>query len=329
MLGAPLFAQSYVYIPSNTPTTGGCNVIPFGTTKTSATWVNQRYQTIITTTQLGNTSLRICSLAFAACTADRVRSFDELKITMAQIPATKTQLDNTFANNLTTRPTVVFDGKCHYWPVLGNNWSNIGLQRDFLYIPAQGNVVIEVIAQGNDQKPATASNGFRSYAGERNYKFTWTGPVPAVAQGRDAAAALKMRIGVQSPAVDNFGQGCGSGPLAINGTGTGKIGTPVAIGLSGGPTTGVGLIWLGFSSSAPYPIDLGPAGFTGCKLFCSIDVSGPTVFRSGNSVVPVTIPIPNDRSIVCGRLYSQGLAIESTAPGGITVSDMLRILIGL
>lgn len=327
LLTAPLVAQSYVYVPDSNSATGSCNVIPFGTVKTSSTWVNQRYQTMVMSTDLGRVAGNICSLAFAVCRQAQVRTWDSLKITMAQ--TTATTLSTNFAANLMTRPTVVFEGKNHVWPIEAiDTWDNIGLQKNFLYLPAQGNVVIEIIAIGNDRKDATGTTGFRTGARPRLYAFSWTGTPPATGT-LGTGSALRMRLGLAEAAVDNFGMGCGAGPLAMVGTGNGKIGTAFGMNMTGGPTTGAGLIWLGFNTSPPLPIDLTGAGLTGCSLYCPIDVPlAGVAFRSGTSTA-IRFAIPNDRSLACGRFCVQGLAIDSAAPGGLSLSDYVRVLIGL
>lgn len=327
LLAAPALAQTYVYVPDSNAGAGGCNVIPFGTIKSSSTWVNQRYQTMATTADMGTAAGSICSLAFAACRQAQVRSFDYLKITMAQ--TTATSLSSNFAANLTTRPTVVFEGKPRIWRIEANDaWDNIGLQKSFLYIPVQGNVVVEVIAMGNDRKDSTATTGFHTGSRQRAYAYNWTGTPPSTGTV-GGTAALKMRLGLSAASIDNFGMGCGPGPLRINGSGSGKIGTAVAVGMTGGPSSGPGLIWLGLTNAAPYPIDLSAAGLTGCMLQCAIDVPlAAVVFQSGTSN-RFQIPLPNDRRFVCAQFYSQGLAIDSSAPGGLSLSDCLRVLMGL
>lgn len=191
---ATLSAQSYVYLPSDTPSTGGDNIVPFGTVKSDVQWVNQRYQTLIPASALGRSGLQIRSLAFAA-TKDHDRSHDDLQVTIAQTK--KTQLDLVFANNLSVRPLVVLKAKSHVWKPRGNKWTNIGLQKTYRFDPADGNLVIEVCVLGNDRLDAKDRAGFHTYAGERNYRVSFTGPCPPTASGRDAFA-LKMRLEVSN-----------------------------------------------------------------------------------------------------------------------------------
>jgi hypothetical protein len=240
-----------------------------------------------------------------------------------------TTLDLTFANNLTSRPTVVFEGKDHIWPVTANQWDNIGLQRTFTYLPPMGNLVIEVIAIGNDRLDSSGTVGFYSYAGARTYAFTWTGTPPLVASGGDTAAALKMRLGAAQPAVDIFGKRCGPGPLAIAASGSGKIGTLIDTNLTSGPNAGAGIMWLGLTTSPPFPIDLTPLGYTGCRLQCSIDLTlGAVAFSSGTST-SIKFLLPNATVLANFQFALEGLALDSTAPGGTSVSDWARVLIGL
>ena len=40
-------SSTSIFVPDNNASTGGGNVIPFGQGKTSTTWKNQKYQTLI------------------------------------------------------------------------------------------------------------------------------------------------------------------------------------------------------------------------------------------------------------------------------------------
>lgn len=324
LLAAPLVAQTYYYSPSNTPGTGTCNVIPFGTTNTSATWVNQRYQQLVLASDLGsgNVPLRICSLAWSSCGSNQVRLMAELKITLAQ--TNNTTLSATFASNLTTNAQVVFNGKCHIWQTTGNNWSNIGLQKNYVFIPQQGrNLVIEIIAIGNHLKGGSGSGFHRTNNRLRAYAINWTGTPPTTGS-TGSNAALKVRIGVQAGDIDKYGMPCG-GSLRCNATGTPRIGQTVAFNLSGGPNTGVGFLWLGLGGKFPTPIDVsGLIGTPGCKLACALDLLVPAPF-SGGSSTPLRIPIPNDRVLACFRIASQGFLPGTTNQ----LSDCARVLIGL
>ena len=73
---APAAAGQRFHMPSNTPTTGSCNLIPFGDVSTK-TWGNQKYQQLHTWNYLGGSSMsgRICGIAFAACYTG-IRHFD-------------------------------------------------------------------------------------------------------------------------------------------------------------------------------------------------------------------------------------------------------------
>jgi hypothetical protein len=53
LLAASLAAQIQYHVPDSVTTSGSCNVIPFGTTNTSATWRNQRYQQFVLPSDMG------------------------------------------------------------------------------------------------------------------------------------------------------------------------------------------------------------------------------------------------------------------------------------
>ena len=85
LIGSSVAGQS-VFIPSDTPTLGVCNITPFGDLRTSTRWVNQKYQCLATGPQLGNRARgTITDLGFAACSTG-VGSiyFDSIEVVLAQ-----------------------------------------------------------------------------------------------------------------------------------------------------------------------------------------------------------------------------------------------------
>jgi hypothetical protein len=160
----------------------------------------------------------------------------------------------------------------------------------------------------------------------RVYATTWVGAPPTT--GAVATGALKMRVGSMAPAINNYGMGCGAGPLAIVGTGTGQLNTPVTVHLANGPAgPAPALIWLGFDSGGIYPFDLSTAGYPGCKLYTDFMATFPALVQGGVSN-RIQRGIPADKSLVCARFYLQGLAIEIPSMN-IEFSDFLRVLIGI
>ncbi len=324
-LAAVLPSQTrVVYVPDNQAGSGSCNVIPFGTTRSSNTWKNQKYQTILTTAQLGKTPGRICGLGFAPCGAT-LRSFDSIVIKMDHIKSST--LSTTFANNLTSKAVTVLSAKNYHWYQKPGSWNRIGLQKDFLYIPALGNVVIDIEVRGAHQ---TGSGlGFRRGSLQRIYAFGWSGNPPAT--GRSGLAALKMEVIFDMADAWLYGKGCaGSNNLvpALAYSAAPKIGTAFKVLLSNAPTpVAPAILLLGFSNASPLPVDLGSVGAAGCSLYVRPDFGLPAAATGGSA--SVALAIPNDARLVCGRFYNQFFVVDRKANKlGLTASNYGRGLIG-
>jgi len=321
LLAAPISAQAF-YVPTNTPGSGTCNVIPFGTNKTSATWVNQLYQTVVTDADLGTPAgpLTICDVAFASCNT-QIRGFDELKVTMGQLPGGI--LTSTFANNLVNNVQVVLDVKNYAWPVTGGAWTDIGLTNLYTYIPGQGDLVIEILAIGNDVLGGSSS-GFHRDTRPRAYATTWVGTPPT--SGSTGSAALIMRLTSGLASIGNYGIGCGAGPLAINATGSSQLGQTFTLQVTNGPANQPGAINIGFFL---VNIDLTPLQMPGCTMYNAISVPVPVALDATGSSVLVPVTVPQNPALICARTYAQGVAIEPNAnPLGVSASDYVRAVTG-
>jgi hypothetical protein len=190
-----------------------------------------------------------------------------------------------------------------------------------------GDLVVEIIAMGNHRKSGGTSNGFYTGPNPRLYAITWTGTPPATGT-LGTGSAQKMRIGSFTPAIGNFGLGCGAGPLGINATGTGQINSSLVLNLQNGATGPVpGFIWMGTTSSGLYPFDLAGAGYPGCKLYTNFLVLFPVVVQGGVSN-RIQLGIPADKSLICGQVFFQGLTIDPAAPS-VEFSDFVRVLFGI
>ncbi len=123
-----------------------------------------------------------------------------------------------------------------------------------------------------------------------------------------------------------FGVGCGAGPLALSGGGTGVVGKPIPFQLSRGTPLAMGFLLFG----APIrPLDLSPLGFQGCVLY-----------PAGARVLPVgalnpagvsnllVLPVPNDPSLVGSLFGFQGMAVFSGPPVGLELSEVLLVQFG-
>ncbi len=321
-----LQAQTRVhYIPDSNAGTGTCNVIPFGTTKSSPTWRNQKYQTLITAAQLGNKAGPIAEIGFAPCGAT-LRSFDSLTIKMDHFKGTT--LSTTFANNLSAKAVTVLSAKNYVWHQKPGNWNRIGLQKPFVYVPQLGNLVIEIEVRGAGQTGA----GFGFHRGstvQRVYAFSWTTNPPAT--GRTDNAALKIEVIFDKADAWLYGLGCqGSNGLtpALSYSAAPVLGGAFKVLLANAPGTAApAILLLGFSNASPLPVDLGFAGAAGCRLYVRPDFGLGAAAVNGKASIPLAIP--NSTSLVGGRFYNQWFVVDSKANKlGLTASNYGRGLMG-
>ena len=323
VLAGAAVAQTCIYSPDNSATTGSCNVIPFGQIANSTTWSNQKYQQVVPAATLGNNAMLIRELGFAAC-GSGTRTFRSIKITIDQ--TTNSPLSLTFAANLSPLATVVLDTTDYVWQNTASVWNRIGLARSYVYIPSRGDLVIDVEVQG--AAFAGSTHGFRTGSTlPRVYAFGWTGSAPAT--GSTDNASLKVEVCTDLADAQAYGAGCRgqqNGVPTISASAQPRINTPgFAINLAGAAATRPTILVLGGNALPPFPLDLAVIGLPGCRLFCSADLmSGGATDPSGNRTFP--LGIPNDPGLVGARLFAQHFVLD--APGSLQASDYLRILIG-
>ncbi|MCA8958536.1 MAG: hypothetical protein KDC87_20835, partial [Planctomycetes bacterium] len=312
-----------VYVPDADATTGGCNVIPFGTTKSSTTWVNQRYQTMVTKADLGNptSNITICGLAFAPC-GSGMKTFSSLQIILGQ--TTATSLGTNFASNRPSNARTVFFQRNYEWPLTANTWDPIGQEINYTYNPALGNLVVEVIAQGSDIN----ASGFHTGARQRLYAYNWT-TIPSTGT-IGSSAALKMKLFVTEGGVATFGQGCvGSNSLTptLTMAGTGAIGTSYTVSLSNALANAGAFLSVNVTGLWDPPLDLGIVGAAGCKMYFNNDFT-LAVAANASGAYAIRLPIPTSTPL-CERVYFQFFPRDARANRlGLTSTNYGRLLTG-
>jgi len=311
---APSQTATSVYVPSNTPSAGTCNTIPFG--QRSAI-----YQCLATQANLGNaTVLNICDLAFAPCSSTTI-TFSTIEITIGQTKATT--LSSTFSANLVTNIKKVFKATNYIWKVTGNTWNRIGLDSNYLYISTGGSLVIQVVFTG-----ATGGTSMHRDVQPRAYALNWSGTTPP-ATGSAGNAALKVELVLSGSDVSTFGAGCAGSnnqTPTLSFTGNGKNGTSLSVNLSNAlRNTGV-LLSANVSRLEP-PLDLTSLSAPGCRMYVQnlITVAGASD-SSGRYSLSAKLPT---NSRLCQPVYLQFFAFDRSANGlGVTSSNYGRALTG-
>lgn len=329
LLAGAVPAQRCVYVPDNSLGSGSGNVIPFGhVSPTNGSWSNQKYQTLVPASTLGTVPGRICELAFVPRTTG-TRQFASIVIKMAQTKATT--LTTTFATNLGSNPTTVLDARDYVWTNPQMQWTRIGLQTPFLFIPTLGNLVLDIEVRGAGMPDSSGTHpGFRSVSQVRMYAFGWTTSPPAT--GRLAGSSgLAMELCFDTNDAHAFGRGCkgsnGKVPR-LSFSGNAKLGGTLTLNLADALASRPVLVVMGLSNAAPYPVDLTAAGAPGCSLYESLDVPSTTV-TSSNGTVAIPIAIPNDSALACVKFYNQFFPHDPAANAlDFTASNYGRVLLG-
>ncbi|MEC7584468.1 MAG: S8 family serine peptidase [Planctomycetota bacterium] len=280
-------------------------------------YTNQRYQTVIRSWALG-ASGTITGLSFAPCGSGQHWN-ESLTIKMQHVPA-GFALSNAFDANMPS-PSVVMSVEDFVWPQTGGKWNEIGLQDEFVYNGAD-DLLIEVVAVGN---VSTHYLPLRRESELRLWASAWTATLPAT--GLLDTGAAKMRVQFGCAGVTNLGRSCGG--LSLYASADPVLGSVWGTSYAGAAANSLVFQRLGFnSSSTTYPFSLTGFGLPECYLFHDA-VTTTAGLSDGSGDGGFAMILLPDPLFLGMRFYGQCLALNPAAPGGISVSEYLRIVIGL
>ena len=280
-------------------------------------WVNSRYQTVFRSADLGGAG-PITGLAFAPCGTGSHWN-DDLRIRMQHRPA-GFALTSSFVANMTS-PVEVLALQDYVWHQTGDQWNEIGLQTAFNY-DGVSDVVIEIISTGNISTHYSATH--RDIE-QRLYASGWSGTPPIT--GSLDSGALKMRAQFGCADASKFGRSCGG--LTVDAVGPPTLGTTFGMSYMGADPGSLVFQRLGFDNSVPvYPFNLTAFGLPECYLWHDSIGSALSV-ASASGAGGFALPIAADPVFIGTRVLGQCLDLNPSAPGGITVSEYIRIMIGL
>ncbi len=334
LLGSSAVLGQDVFVPDGNATTGACFVIPFGSSKRGP-WSNQRYQSMITAKELGppgKSGGRICDIAFAPCgTRSFVRHFDTIEIVLGQTHAST--LSKTFAKNLVTHVQTVLRRTGYDWHQVGGRWNSVDLDRAYDYVPARGNLVVQITVTGaHHRTPGTDGMHTASVRPRLKGRVAangWTSTPPAV--GFPAiTGGLKMKLFFGTSDLHEFGFGCrgSNGVPSLTLGGSARLGAAFSIRLANAPASTVALLTFSVTRLEP-TLDLAPLGAPGCVLYVAPDARlALRTDRSGTGTLS-QIAVPNDARLICLRFYTQFLVFDRRAnTAGMTASNGARVLLG-
>lgn len=317
-------ASAQFFVPDADPTTGTCNVFPFGSTGGA----NVKYQQLVTPAELGNAPCTITGLGFAKCGAGTLH-FNAIQVVLAHKPGASTLVAN-FAQNLVSNPTIVVLGTNHDWDLPADSWQDVGMQVPFAYNGID-NLVVEVTVTGSQWTASgTGSPGTRAGSHQRVFASNWTTSPPANGT-LSSQFALKVEIDTGTAKVSSYGRGCaGSNTLvpAMAVTGSPQLGQSIVFELTNALANSIALHTIGFSNGAPYPADLGFLGAPNCFLYTDLSILAATlVDATGHGTLPFLVP--NDASLVGLPVYAQFFDLDPTANAfGWTTTNYVRVQFG-
>ena len=265
-----------------------------------------------------------------------MQEFTSIVIKMDWTSATK--LDKTFAKNLTSNAVKVLDARNYLWHRQKDEWSRIGLEKAFPFLPGK-NLVVDIEVRGarfltsSFGPVAVNSGGFHGGGGRvpRLFADVWKTPTQPPAIGRLGKYGIKIQLSSELSALGRFGKGClGNGKvlpsLGFSKNSIAKTGNTVTIELSSGlPSFPITLI-LGFGGSKlPYkPVAL--TGFSGCNLYLAPQLMIPNV-TNATGAASTPIAIPNMPILLNVAFFVQYFQPELN-PLALRASNYGRVLIG-
>lgn len=134
------------------------------------------------------------------------------------------------------------------------------------------------------------------------------------------------------PAIQPFGTGCGTPPLALTAAGAPLLGASFVATTAPVPAGGVCFQSLGFSSqwagTAQLPIDLTGLGMPGCLLYHDLLSTGLPCALGGN-VAQYTVTVPDLPFLAGLVVYLQGFVLApGVNPAGVLTSNALAVTLG-
>lgn len=289
---------------------------------------NFRSLLVVPSIRFANVPRWIDDLAFVPLGTE-ISECDELIVRLSHTPATVVQ--GGFAQYITEPQVEVLRVRSHRFVRITNTWMRLGLQRPFLYIPARGNLLIDVIAMGARRDPrALGERGFARSAPAVGYAATGEDTVRVPDRG-GSVSFPKLAICTAAAGLDWFGAGC-----------TGSGGRVPVLGLDGAPTPGGTVeIWisnappstgthrlLGLDNGAPFPMDLTSIGMIGCRVYFEpLDATSTSTDAFG--IAHSSLGVPSSSTLLGAVLYVQGLVVDPTGNAvGLTTTNYGRIQIG-
>lgn len=298
-------AQAYVYVPDDTPATGGLNGFPF------SAYSNWRFQILVPASELPNTPFKISNIAFAPAKTTLWTSPD-FQIRIAH--TTLNTLGAAFDANFSSPPIVCRDGAVNF-DAVKDTWSAIGLTNWFSY-NGTDNLVVEL-----RYRSGPALNLNLHYTGVTGRAYRNSGPDPytaTYATGFGGGPKIRFNKIMSAVAVSDFEVALATpGPIVIGGLKAGQRYQLVS-------SFGQGLVPLTANLHLNVAAD---------PLFWSSIFVGQPVFLGYAGVVPqqatsvkCAINVPNIQALIGTALYHAAVIYDSRSILDATNTTSMRIV---
>ena len=290
---------------------------------------NLRSLLVIPAIRFANVPRWIDDLAFVPLGTDH-GDCDELIVRMSH--GSSTAVAGLVAPHLTEPQVEVLRVRSHRFTRIANTWLRLGLQRPFLYIPARGNLVIDVIALGARPDPrGLGYRGFAKVAPDVGWAAMGT-DTPLIPDRGAATPFPKLALCSAAAGLDGSARLRDTVEIWLSNTAA-STGSFLMRGLDSVGSTA----WArqrGLENGAPFPMDLSSAGMNGCRVdLAPLDASPRATNAAGIALasfggparrLPPADPtqtsgVPVDNAQVAktslALLWSQASTSTSTGPG--------------
>jgi hypothetical protein len=320
----PAAAQACVAAPSDAPAFGSPSSTPFGNNNPSdPIFSDLRYQLLVPRALLPNQPFRIRDLQLAPA-GSRLRQLRDLTVTLGHNPSG--QLQAAMQANFVgpTRSTRV-----QQWlvPTTANVWNPLGLDLDFVFDPALGDLVVEFRVIGGGALNGAGTAGFRT---DPAIPYVWT-PGGGYSGNAFGGGGLKLRLCADANNLLALAGGCAGAAGArpqLSLAGSAQLGGPgVTLGLANASVQPLALAVLAFSFALrPALLDLGLLGAPGCLSYGFDDFTALALASAGTATSSLAVP---QAPFPCMPLWAQWVVLDPAANAlGLSLSNPGRLLIG-
>jgi hypothetical protein len=289
----------------------------------------QRSQFIVNAAVFQNVPTLIREMSFGNSGGLFVQSITSLRVRFGY--STQTQVQPGFVQNTTSPLQDVLVATDYVWTVgLGSIWVPLGLQQPFLFVPGNGNLLVDIQTTGVTTTVVLPTNSLVG-SGFNNVQVRGDA-VSGVSVPGQITLAPRVRFCVDRAESMLLGQTCngsaGSTPL-LGVTGWPTPGATPTIWLSDAPPNAIAACAYGFSNAAPYPVNLTSLGAPGCRQYFA-PAFADLVLANNLGIGQQTILVPSAAATIGAILYAQWWVLDPPANAlDLTTSNYLRLLVGL